>query len=206
MIKVPKIVKFDFTVPNEVLDSIKKLDLLCRTMNLTRGHRMSPSALVVYKLQTVPKDVIEKYKLESNTNAYSIIEQFGLETEWLINSNEVNIIKDFLYKNFESPFGFRLHYLEHSLEDDGSAAGIVDVLGHSYPKVFIPVTNNDCEYTIIDKDGFKHKMIYEIGNCYIWDVRLPHFVTNHTQNNEGRLVAIFMVDPAKEKLLQIKGL
>jgi len=40
-----------------------------------------------------------------------------------------------------------------------------------------------------------------VGSCYVWDVRYPHLVINHI--NQERTVAIFIFEPSKETKLSL---
>jgi len=202
MIDIPKIAQLDIVVPGEVVSAVKKLLFLFQMTKLNKISldNTNLTNTDAYILQNASQDTIKKYNIESLTDkrADRIIEQHGLATDWIIDSNEVKTIKQFLYTNFTAPFGFRIHYM-------GPGGTIADTKGHTWPRIFLPITNSRCEYTILDNDNIKHNMFYEVDKCYIWDVRLPHFVKNHDPKN-GRIIAAFMLDPSKETSLKIKGL
>jgi hypothetical protein len=116
-----------------------------------------------------------------------ILENHKLSTIWVLDTPEVKIIKQFILSYFVDPFGLRLHVL-------GANRSLTDDNPHAWPRVFIPASNDDCEYTIVDKQGVKHSMFYKVGKCYMWDVRNPHYVKNHNLTDE-RVIATFMIDP-----------
>ena len=196
--------EFSFDVPTEVISSIITLRKYCEdnslhmTTNQYLDRKKSISNIDIYIIQWVTESILKERNLTSLLKLSEIelnnkVEIHMLSTEWIIDLPEVKIIKDFIESKFVNPFGFRLHVL-------GPNRKLNDNTPHAWPRVFIPVTNSECEYSLIDNKGVRHSMFYSVGKCYMWDVRLPHFVRNHSMTDE-RLIATFMIDPKIQKQL-----
>lgn len=195
----PPIVKLPFIVPDQVINSIININNTCeligqnnKIMNTFYGG--SGTYKNIHYLQRPSDEQISKFKFKNvNGEDSSKVEYFGLSTTWMIENEDIKILKEFIYSYSDSAFGARITTLR-------SNGMIEDHNPHNKPRLFIPVTNSNCEYMIIKK-CIKTKMFFEVGNCYIFDVRNPHFVYNRI--NEERIVAIFMFDPKKETKLSL---
>jgi hypothetical protein len=139
----------------------------------------------------------EKFvKLTVILNHYVLFLQKSETAEWLIDDADTNIIKDFINSTFSSAIDCRLHIWKNQPK-------INDPNAHDYPRVFIPVTNNSCQYKVLDSENKIHSLNFKIGYCYIFDVRHKHFVQNFNPS-ENRLICCFKFDPNKETIY--KGL
>lgn len=115
--------------------------------------------------------------------------QENKSSKWQIINSDTEIINKFLEDNFNSAMGFRLHMWE-------TFESTIEDVGHDYPRVFIPVTNDHCIYSIMDGPN-KYSLNFKIGNCYVWDVRFRHSVMC-VRPEVPRLVGIFLFDPKTE--------
>lgn len=199
MITVPKIAELPFSVPADVVNAILDLRNFCES---TQGiqEKWYNAPIDVYTIQWATDEFLKERKLSEwnklpQGELAEKLESYALAKCWIIDNEYVTTIRSFLEKHFDTVFGFRIHIL-------GPGQSIQDIAGHMWPRVFIPALNNDCKYTILDNDGIKHSMYYKVGHCYLWDVRLPHFVENQNNNLE-RVIATFMIDPDKESKLKI---
>lgn len=198
MITVPKIVQLPFRVPTEVINSILSLRKLCAN-NKPSVDKWYHAPIDVYTIQWVTEEFLKEKKFLNLLNLSKgqlaeKIEYNALSKCWIMDNEHVTIIRRFIDKYFDTVFGFRIHVMPPRQFID-------DTVGHRWPRVFIPAINDDCKYTIVDLDNKSHTMYYKVGNCYLWDVRLPHHVVNENKNLE-RVIATFMIDPEKEYKLQ----
>lgn len=199
MITVPKIVELPFTVPVEVIDAILNLRKFCESTQV-KIDKWYNAPIDVYTIQWVTEEFLKENKLSNLSKLpqgelADKLESYGLSKCWIVDNEHVTTIRKFLDNHFDTVFGFRIHVL-------GPGQSIDDTSGHPWPRVFIPAINDDCKYTILDNQGIKHSMYYKVGHCYLWDVRLPHFVENQNKNLE-RVIATFMINPDKESKLKL---
>ena len=197
MIQVPKIIQLPFRVPTEVVNAILNLRK-SREEAQPYINKWYNAPIDVYTIQWITEDYIKEKKLSgllklSQGELAEALEYHALAKCWVVDNEDVTIIRNFIDKYFNSVFGFRIHVL-------GPKRFIDDAAGHRWPRIFIPALNDDCKYTIIDSEGKSHSMYYKVGNCYLWDVRLSHHVVNENQNLE-RVIATFMINPQEEKNL-----
>ena len=192
MITVPLISELKIQVPEHIVHNL--MSIYNQLIIMDAPYQSNVNLTKMFHLQWVDDKFASKYN-HTNPNDLNVVEQYALATKWLYDFPEIQILKDWISQYFNTQFAFRLHNMR-------KGKGVDDPAGHSWPRIFIPIINDNVEYTIVDNNGIKHSMVYKVGKCYIWDTRLPHFVRNLDEEND-RLVGVFMIKPDVEtKLLE----
>ena len=182
--------KFDFVVPQNVIDALWKM------YNKYESEHGSDYSII----KNANKDsiVISEMQLPKNKDLLKgdgmkqskFIENFKLSTEWVFYDDNVKLVEYFVKQHFSSAFQFRMDKLLA-----GCSLGWHDK--HPYPRVFIPMHDNNCQFMIKNKTESQNN-IYRLGECWMWDVRELHSVDN-THSSTDRIMACFNIDPEFEK-------
>ena len=183
--------KLSFTVPDYVINSLWNIHNKYNTSYgnhtvTTNGHKNS----IVISEFMVPRDK----KLLENKDSVHFVEHHKLRTEWLFIDDDIIVVDKFIKQHFSSAFQFRIDRLLARQMQGWHA-------NHPYPRVFIPMHENICRFKIkANTESFDN--LYNLGECWMWDVRQLHMVDN-TKSDQDRVMALFDIDPAIETNTEI---
>lgn len=182
--------KFDFIVPDQVIEALWNMYRKGLEKNLIVGSLMNnnePSVEVMEIMTNKNKALIDKSHATQ-------IEIHKLRNVWEFIDDDVILVEKFITQHFSTCYQFRFDKLYSD-----------KLLGwhahHTYPRVFIPMHENNCRFMIYNSTE-KLSNIYQLGTCWMWDVRENHQVDN-TGNDNDRIMACFSIDPAIESKADI---
>ncbi len=180
--------KFNFTVPEQVISSLWNI------ASYIEKNPINPTgpSLHQWECQTNSDE-----ELVLNTGPglrlENKVEYFKLRNKWAFDNEDTAIVDSFLKQHFSSYFQFRIDRAVANHEVDWHAY-------HSYPRVFIPMHDNNCVFKIKNNKE-QQTLKFDLGTCWMWDVREYHYVFNDSP--EPRTMALFCIDPAVEKIADI---
>lgn len=193
--------KLDITVPQNVIDSLWNIynsnqfkqctNSLSWDLSTSVPNRNSmDSNLIVTDLMTHNnKNLLKDNTVLGMRNQ----ERFKLRRFWEFTNDDIIIVDNFLKTHFNSFFLFRIDTMRAGYK-------ILYHANHFYPRIFIPMHNrNVVFYSKVDDYVISNN--FELGSCWLWDVRELHAVDNF--DTEDRVIACFSIDPEIEKNQQI---
>jgi hypothetical protein len=191
--------KFDFTVPQDVIDALwnmydrYKQEFDYNTTIIKNGQLdgLFKDSIIIYEMQ-VPEN--KNLLKDDSISQIMAVENLKLRTEWLFYDDNVKIVESFIKSHFSSAFHFRIDTLFANC-----SLGWHDK--HPYPRVFIPMHDNSCRF-LIKNEHESQVNTYSPGECMMWDVRKRHSVDN-TKSINDRIMACFNIDPECETNQQI---
>lgn len=179
--------KFDFHVPDTVISALwniyKKSQILeLENSNISNKHGNCINVIELQTNKNLPTDHMK-------------IEFYKLRNQWKFVDDDILLVDAFLKQHFSSAFMFRIDtMMANSLLTWHSM--------HLYPRVFISMHENKCNFFIKNKELQNLTLQFSPGTCWMWDVREQHMVDN-TEANEDRVMACFSIDPAVETIADI---
>ena len=186
--------RLDIQVPDSVIQSIWNLYDLSQSSNyatypimIGTQYNGSMDCVVVTEFQ----------KSISDKTSESKIPELPKRKVWICDNDDVKIIDAFIKKHFTSAFMFRVDKMYARTKLNWHKQ-------HSFPKVFIPMHETVTEFMVkINNDeSTLHSNKFELGSCWLWDVRQNHSVDN-TKSDIDRFMACFCIDPYLETNTQI---
>ena len=178
--------KFDFVVPNDVIQSLWNMHTLQpRPWHGRSIKNKDEDSIFVTEFQTSPMLETKSFATKRSID----IEFYKIRNKWIFNNSDTELVNNFLSQYFNSFFQFRIDILLAGKQLNWHDS-------HPYPRVFIPMHENVCKFSI--KNNVEQSSnIYNLNECWMWDVREMHRVDNTSSPND-RIMACFSIDPAIE--------
>jgi hypothetical protein len=190
MKKLQLVTKLPIIVPTSLIDALWKMyerynQEFGETTQIAKNGK--EDAIFVTEFQVPENKRLLEVATEKTTPSLQLLKH---RTEWLFYDEHVKVVDEFVKQNFTSAWQFRIDKLPIGRK-------LAWHNKHPFPRVFIPMHENTSHFRI--KRGAEyHDNIYNLGECWMWDVREWHEVDN-TEGSCDRIMACFNIDPAIEQ-------
>ncbi len=183
------------SVPTEIISAFYEALEFCKasTYNKSLQENWNYYSWYLQDINPTHKKLLQDPKWAKNKGLPDLLSHLKAYDVWIEECPAIVKIKEFITSHFSSCFHTRIanlpgHERVHIHEP------------HAWPRIFIPLHENQCEFTIVDNGV--HKAYFEVGSMYLFDVRKLH--GTHNLSDIDRYMGAFYIDPRIETITNIE--